>query len=192
MKQLTPYHKAGLLFSLLCTTLISCDMGNKQPPVTATQKIERGKYLVEAIGCDDCHSPKKMGPKGPELEMERRLSGYPADRPIAMDSEAVKKGWILLNGDLTQSIGPWGVSFSANLTPDVTGIGSWSEAQFINTLRKGKSKGLDNGRPLLPPMPWQAFGKLSDDDLAAIYAFLQSIKPVNNVVPLPIPPGETK
>lgn len=196
MKQFTLRYKAGLFLLLLSTSLVSCDMGyvpgSKMPATTPQQKVERGKYLVNTMGCDDCHSPKKMGPTGPELDVEHRLSGYPASRPIASDTDAVKKGWVLFSGDLTQAVGPWGTSFAANLTPDISGIGNWTEAQFINALRKGKLKGLDNSRPLLPPMPWQNFSKLTDEDLSSIYAFLQSIKPVDNVVPAPIPPGGLK
>jgi hypothetical protein len=56
--------------------------------------------------------------------------------------------------DLTAFVGPWGISYTANLTPDsATGIGAWSEAAFINTIRSGKHLG--NGRDILPPMPWR-------------------------------------
>jgi hypothetical protein len=83
--------------------------------------------------------------------------------------------------------GPWGVSFSANLTPDQnTGIGVWTEEMFIQTLREGKHMG--NGRPLLPPMPWQPYGQKTDDDLKAIFAYLKSLPPMANRVPDPVPP----
>ena len=84
--------------------------------------------------------------------------------------------------------GPWGVSFTANLTPDEdTGIGAWSEDIFIATLRTGKHWG--QSRQILPPMPWFNYGKMSDDDLKAVYAYLRSIPPVKNRVPTPLPPG---
>ncbi|MNE65179.1 Fructose dehydrogenase cytochrome subunit precursor [compost metagenome] len=82
-------------------------------------------------------------------------------------------------------VGPWGSSYSANITSDATGIGQWSEEQFIKCIRTGKSKGLDNGRPLLPPMPWQSYAQLNDTDLKSIFAYLQTVKPVDNVVPAP-------
>ncbi|GAB1443700.1 hypothetical protein MASR2M39_25420 [Ignavibacteriales bacterium] len=59
-----------------------------------------------------------------------------------------------------------GASFAANLTSDATGIGTRTEEQFIKALREG-NKGLDNTRPLLPPMPWQSYAKMTDDDLKA-------------------------
>jgi len=91
----------------------------------------------------------------------------------------------VFSAGMTAAAGPWGVSFAANLTSDDTGIGVWSEAQFIKAMREGKSKGLDNTRPLLPPMPWPSYKNLNDDDLKAVFAFLKTVKPIENVVPLP-------
>jgi hypothetical protein len=83
--------------------------------------------------------------------------------------------------------GPGGVSFAKNLTPDKeTGLGSWTEAIFIKAMRTGKDMG--EGRPILPPMPVEAFGKLSDTELKAIFAYLKTLKPVKNAVHDPIPP----
>ena len=89
----------------------------------------------------------------------------------------------MFNEDLTSAAGPWGVSFSANITSDSTGLGNWTEAQFFKALREGKFKGLDQSRPLLPPMPWQNLKHLTDEDIRSIFAFLKSTKPVKNVVP---------
>ena len=156
--------------------------------MTKKEMVKRGGYLVNTIGCDDCHSPKRMGPNGPEIIPELRLSGYPASRPITKTNiDVVKKGWMLLSDDLTTAVGSWGQSFAANLTSDVTGTGNWKEAQFIKAIREGKYKGLDNTRPLLMPMPWFVYRNLTDDDLKSIFAFLQTTKPVNNVVPSPKP-----
>ena len=86
--------------------------------------------------------------------------------------------------------GPWGVSFAANLTPDKdTGItsGVWTEALFVKALQSGKHMG--TARDILPPMPWNWYGQLSEDDLKAIYAYLLTIPPVKNHVPDPIPPA---
>jgi hypothetical protein len=81
----------------------------------------------------------------------------------------------------------WGSS-EAYLTPDETGIGNWTEEQFKKALTQGKYKGLDGGRMLLPPMPWVNYTKMADADVKAIFAYLKSIKPVNNLVPQPISP----
>lgn len=156
--------------------------------MTDAEKVQRGSYLVNAMGCDDCHSPKKFTATGFDIIPELRFSGYPStsESPKA-DTNSVKKGWILFGPEFTTAVGPWGQSFAANLTSDTTGIGMWSETQFIKALREGKYKGLDNTRPLLPPMPWFVYKNLNDDDLKSIFAFLKSTKPVKNVVPAPKP-----
>lgn len=155
--------------------------------------IKRGAYLVNSIGCADCHSPKRMGERGPEFIPELHLSGYQQGNELPPISEdALAKGWMLFNADLTAGVGPWGVSFAANLTSDETGIGNWSFEQFKTAIRKGKYKGLENARDLLPPMPWQNFAQLSDEDLEAMFEYLKSTKPVKNIVPAPIPPSAPK
>jgi hypothetical protein len=93
--------------------------------------------------------------------------------------------------EITAFVGPWGISYAANLTPDsTTGIGAWSEATFIKALRTGKHMGIETGRPIMPPMPAEYIGKMNDDDLKAIYAYLRTIPAVNNKVPAPVPPNE--
>jgi hypothetical protein len=177
---------AALLF-----TNISCHDLAKGNGIGGTSpdsaiSVKRGEYLVSAIGCDDCHSPKKMGPHGPEVEPALRLSGYPAGRPLPAYDTNATKNWALFSLDLTACAGPWGVSFSGNITSDATGIGNWTEQQFIRCLREGKWKGLDSARPLLPPMPWQSFRRLTDEDLSSIYRYLKTTIPVNNTVPAPL------
>lgn len=176
------------------TTVITACTGNSSEPeqktaaLTEAQLVKRGEYLVNAVGCDDCHSPKSMGPKGPEIIQDLRFSGYPATRPVQpADTNVVKQGWALFGPDLTSAVGPWGMSFGANISSDASGIGNWTEAQFFKAIREGKYKGLDGGRPLLPPMPWASYKNFSDEDLKAIFAFLKSTKPVENVVPAAIP-----
>ena len=165
------------------------EKGASEPVKTAEEEVANGKYLVGIMGCNDCHSPKVMGPTGPELVPELLLSGYPQNRPIVnFDSELIQQGFAMFYPDLTAAAGPWGISFAANLTPDETGLGSWSEEQFKTALTKGKFKGLENSRMLLPPMPWMNYLELSDADIHDIFAYLKSIKPVSNIVPQPISP----
>ena len=90
---------------------------------------------------------------------------------------------ILLTGDGTAASGPWGTSFAANLTPHETGIGSWTYDQFELAMRHGKFKGMENSRTLLPPMPWQTYQNLTDQDTKAIFDYLKSVPAVANVVP---------
>jgi hypothetical protein len=166
---------------------------NKEDHASDQQRVARGEYLVSAIGCHDCHSPKVMTDHGPEVDKSRMLSGHPADMQLPPVDSSVAKStyWVLMGMDGTAHAGPWGMSFTANLTPDsATGLGAWTEAQFIKTLRTGKHLGLDGGRDILPPMPWNVYNKLNDEDLASIFAYLHSIKPISNKVPTPIPPTE--
>jgi len=162
-----------------------------KPEEAAAARVARGKYLVGAIGCGHCHSPKVMGPNGPVEDHSRLLSGHPEGSALP---QAPKPDgpWIATAAwDLTAWSGPWGVSYAMNLTPDEnTGIGSWSEETFVKALRTGKHMGVS--RPILPPMPWDSFRNFSDEDLKSMYAYLRSIPPIHNRVPDPIePPVQT-
>jgi len=172
---------------VLVAFLTKCNnQPDTKPAVAATAEdpVKRGEYLVTVMGCDDCHSPKRMGPQGPEIIPELRLSGFPSTAKIPpVDSNVTKSGWVALWADLTSAVGPWGQSYAANITSDTTGIGTWTEAQFKKAITEGKYMGLDGTRPLLPPMPWPGYRNLHDEDLKAIFAFLKSTKPVKNVVP---------
>lgn len=176
-------------------TLISCSEPAKTEFIQPTdlnqeQLIKRGAYLVNTSACHDCHSPKVMTPNGPEPDPERLLSGYPANEPMPEIKVTALKDWVLFNQHLTSAVGPWGASFAANITSDETGIGNWTEEQFFTAIRKGKYKGLEGSRSLLPPMPWQVYRNMKDDDLKAIFAYLKSTKPVHNIVPAPIAPDQ--
>lgn len=189
----------SLLIFCLSILLISCASGNekKEEPIqpqnqpSADEIIKKGEHLVTIMGCNDCHSPKKMGPQGPEIITDLMLSGYPASRPVVkFDSKLIKEGFPMLYPDLTAAAGPWGISFAANLTPDETGIGGWTEEQFKKALTEGKLKGLDSNRTLLPPMPWFNFKTLTKEEIHSIFSYLKSIKPVKNIVPNAITPDK--
>jgi mono/diheme cytochrome c family protein len=153
----------------------------------ANDKVARGKYVVTTSGCNDCHTPWVLGPKGPAPDMTRMLSGHPEGMelppvprpasPWSMTSAATNTAWA----------GPWGVSFTANLTPDPeTGLGKWTLKNFSDTIRTGRHMG--RGRAILPPMPIPMYKHFTDDDLEAIFAYLQSIPAVRNRVPEPLAP----
>jgi mono/diheme cytochrome c family protein len=155
--------------------------------------VKRGEYLVSTVGCDDCHSPKRMGAQGPEIIPELRLSGFPEKGKLPpADSNVVKLGWALMAPDLTAAVGPWGISFAANITSDPTGIGNWKEENFVYALRHGKLKGLEMSRNILPPMPWFVYKNMTDDDLKSIFAYLKTTAPVKNIVPAPKPFSQLK
>ena len=192
-----------LLFYLIIIFLVTAFYaGCKEKPknekpaaaqLTEEQMVQRGNYLVATIGCGDCHSPKKMGPQGPEVIQELMLSGHPSDASLPpVDKNALKNGWILFPPDLTAAVGPWGISYGANLTSDPSGIGSWPEENFIRAMKKGKYMGVEGGRELLPPMPWQNFANGTDEDMKAIFAYLKTTKAVHNVVPLAVAPSDIK
>jgi mono/diheme cytochrome c family protein len=152
------------------------------------EMVARGKYLAGVLACDDCHTPKIMTAQGPDLDMSRRFMGHPGDEvyQVANKKEmTLKENVAVFSAGMTAIAGPWGVSYAANLTPDETGTGNWTEAQFLKAIKEGKTKGLDGTRPILPPMPWQVYRNLTDEDLKAIYAFLRTVKPQKNVVPNP-------
>ena len=150
-------------------------------------KRERGRYLVTTSGCNDCHTPWKKGPNGPEPDMSRELSGHP-EYLILPDAPPAQGPWIVsASSTNTAWSGPWGVSFTANLTPDKeTGIGKWTERNFKDTIRSGRHQG--RGREILPPMPIPMYKHMTDEDLEAVFTYLQSIPPVRNRVQLPKPP----
>jgi mono/diheme cytochrome c family protein len=129
----------------------------------ASDKIARGKYLVEFGGCNDCHTPGYFLGKP---DMNRYLGG----------------------SDVAFEIPGLGVFVPRNITPDKkTGIGTWSEDQIVTALQTGTRP---DGRILAPIMPWKAFAKLNKDDAHAIAAYLKTLKPVDHAVPGPFGPGE--
>jgi hypothetical protein len=177
-----------IVLAALCITASQAVMA--QSPNTLRARIKHGEYLANFGGCSDCHTPKIVTPNGPELDKTRLLSGHPANMPppaVPAGVLAPNQWDVMSTDDMTTWVGPWGISFSANLTPDmVTGLGGWTQEQFIKTMRAGKHLGV--GRDLLPPMPWSDIGLLTDKDLKALFAYLKSLKPIANQVPAPIPP----
>jgi hypothetical protein len=121
--------------------------------------------------------------------MTRALTGHPAGMTMP-PAPAVPMPWMWVGAATnTAFAGPWGVSFTANLTPDEeTGLGTWTEEMFIQTMKTGKHQG--KGRPVLPPMPVSVLAQLTDSDIRSLFAYLRSLKPVSNRVPAPIDPPE--
>ncbi|HLO37976.1 MAG TPA: c-type cytochrome [Lacibacter sp.] len=191
--------------ALLCILLINaCNQATETKETTTTEaapsaedNLKEGERLVASLDCEICHSPKRMGPKGPEVIPELRFGGHQAGTELPpYDEKTVKAGWALFSPDFTTIIGPWGQSYAGNISSDSTGIGMWSEEQFKKVIREGKFKGMDNTRPILPPMPWEAYKNLTDAEISKVFAFLKSTKPVKNVVPTakinpPPPPAKS-
>lgn len=130
---------------------------------------DRGEYLVELLGCGACHTD---GALVGEPDMDKSLAGsrigIAASNPLGNENP--------------------GVVFPANITPDTkTGIGHWSDQQIANAIRAGVGRHIGQR---IPVMPWQAYAKISDEDLAAITAYLRSIEAINHRVPNAVVPGQ--
>ena len=174
--------------ALVLLTAAALVAAQSTPPAPNAAQVERGRYLVTIGGCNDCHTPWKMGPNGPEPDMTRMLSGHPREMEVPPPPDLGDGPWIGASlATNTAWAGPWGVSFTANLTPDdETGTGKWTEQEFMDTLRSGRHLG--RGREILPPMPWPAYGQMTDEDLKSVYAYLRTIPKISNKVPDPLPP----
>ena len=176
---------AGVAF-IQARIAIAGDVGKV---IDAPDKVARGKYLVTTSGCNDCHTPWKMGSAGPEPDMSRMLSGHPEKLDLPAPPPPAGPWIVAAAATNTAWSGPWGVSFTANLTPDPeTGLGKWTLRNFRDTIRTGRHMG--RGRPILPPMPIPMYKHFTDEDLEAIYSYLRTIPPVQNRVPEPLPPRQ--
>ncbi len=179
--------------AVLLASACAASVSTTTPAATAGSSVERGKYLVTILACNDCHTPWVMGPQGPMPDMNRMLSGHP--QQIAMPSPPVlpEGPWLWVGaGSNTAFAGPWGISYAPNLTPsESSGIGIWTKEIFVKALRTGKHWG--ESRPIMPPMPWPSYSHMTDEDLGAIYDYLRTIPPVENRVPdaQPAPPPKT-
>jgi mono/diheme cytochrome c family protein len=149
-------------------TELTLAVGLAAAPITAAHAAdppsERGKYLVEIIGCTDCHTPGS-------------LLGRP-------DTSKYLGG-----SDVGFAIPGLGVFVGPNLTADKqTGLGDWTAEQIVAAITTGKRP---DGRILAPVMPWQDFSRLTRSDALAIAAYLKTLPPIRNKVAGPFGPGET-
>lgn len=192
MQKISHVLATGVVALAAAMTAAACSPPTAQTSASGNPAaIARGEYLVTIGGCNDCHTPLKMGPKGPEPDMSRMLSGHPEQFVIAAPAKMTSGEWMMASAPTnTAHSGPWGVSFTANLTPDQnTGLGIWTEEMFMKALRTGRHMGAS--REILPPMPWFNYGKMTDADLKAVYAYLRSVPAIHNRVPDPLPPAGT-
>lgn len=185
----------NVVFVLLLATVVGCTQKEKSKPVAFTegQVIARGKQLVSLGACHDCHTPKVFTETGGmHLDESRLLSGHPNGSPLPIiDEQVFKHGhWTYFNEHFTAAVGMWGMTFSKNLTPHGTGLKGWTPETFIATMRTGRHLGMETARPLMPPMPWENLKDLPDEDLTAIFKYLQTLKPIDNYVPEPMNPEQ--
>lgn len=166
---------------------VAVETTEAETQVATQASIERGEYLVQVAACHDCHTPFVLGPKGPEPDMSRMLSGHPQDLVMPEPPKLPEGPWVWIGaGTNTAFSGPWGISYAINLTPHQnTGIGIWTEQMFVDSIRTGRHMG--HSRPVLPPMPWPAYRNMTDEDLLSIFAYLRSIPEIENRVPAAVP-----
>jgi len=194
----------GLFFAAICFTGCANNEAGKTEETAATHvtipdkpnfggfdsQAKWGEHLVTIAGCNDCHTPKKMTPMGPVDDSTLLLSGHPEAAPAPdVDRKAMEGKGLVVTQDFTAWIGPWGISYSANLTPDPSGTGGWTEEQFMYAIRNSMSKGLAGGRPLMPPMSMMPVKHMTDDELKAVFAYLKTLKPIKNNSVQPTPPA---
>jgi mono/diheme cytochrome c family protein len=120
-------------------------------------KVKYGQYMITMAACAECHTP--MGPQGPDF------------------SKVFSGGFVFDNPVLKVAV--------ANITPDsATGIGAWSEEVFVNKFKTNASEQMLSTKPGRKNsiMPWSMYGKMKEEDLRAIYAYLRTVKPISNKV----------
>ena len=123
---------------------------NVKAPPATGNKVRYGEYLANIAHCMECHT--QHGEKG-ELLRDR-----------------LGAGGLVIEG-------PWGKSVSRNLTPHESGLKSWTDAQIAKAVREGVDR---NGNPYRPPMAFEFYKNISDTDMAALIAYLRSLKPVSS------------
>lgn len=173
--------------AILSAAAVVAQQPSRAQSAVKTKQVERGKYLVAILACNECHTPFKMGANGPEPDMSRMLSGHPEAMKLPPPPKP-SGPWIgAFSGTNTAFAGPWGITYSANLTPDTnTGLSIWTEDMFLKAMKGGKHMG--TSRPIQPPMPWPFYSQATDEDLKAIFAYLKTIPPIVNHVPDYEPP----
>ena len=152
---------ASALVAATLLAVVSAVQASDAVAPKADARVEHGRYMVAIMGCNDCHTP---GTFYGAPDAERFLSGS-------------ELGWV----------GPWGVVYAANLTPDAeTGLGKWKPEEIAKAIRSGNRP---DGRQLATAMPWRNYAALTVDDALAIALYLKTLKPVKHAVPKPVEPG---
>jgi mono/diheme cytochrome c family protein len=144
----------NLIFHVARALFLGPIRGEAAPPPQRGSTVEYGRYLSRIALCVDCHTPTS----GLQSKLDR-------DRLFSGQSHPPKDF----------------IANPSNLTPDsLTGIGRWTEADFLGTIRTGDDP---QGHTLNDFMPWRQLRRMSDDDLRAIYVYLRTVPPLRNQVP---------
>ena len=124
--------------------------------------VARGAYLAAIMDCTGCHTQR-----GPDF--------------------APVPGMHLAGSQMGFDMGPLGIVWPPNLTSDETGLAGWSDAEIVAAIRTGTRP---DGRMLAPIMPWESYAALTDEDAAALVAYLRSLPKIAHAVPGPVGQGE--
>jgi mono/diheme cytochrome c family protein len=166
LRSLAPVRNAvpARRLSFVAKALIAMSLIKPETPVTQPVRaplpgptVAYGEYLTwRASGCAECHTPRDPGTAA--VDVSRLLAGGLFPFP--------EEGF---------------VTTGSNLTSDVeTGIGGWTEDQFITAVQTGVRP---NGTVLLPFMPWPSYAQWSRDDLHPVWLYLRSLPPIAHAVP---------
>ncbi|GAB3179164.1 c-type cytochrome [Telluribacter humicola] len=154
-----PESDPSFPFNFILNTIPQNAPGGKRPD--PSDKVAYGRYLVNIGGCRECHTkPDAQGNKLPGMD----FAG----------------GWEM-------GMGNGRVVRTANLTPDKeTGLGNWSEEAFVARFKAYADSSFKPAavgeKDFQTNMPWIMYANMKEEDLKAIYAYLRSIKPINNKV----------
>lgn len=152
-----PARSIDFPVNFLINTMPEKAQGGVRPPSSDT--VAYGRYLTTIAGCRECHTKQEKG----------KITGEP-----------FAGGWEfhMPDGSIVRS---------ANITPDkATGLGSWNADAFVNLFKSRLEQGLHGPKAaageMQTPMPWTMYGGMDTSDLRAIFAYLQSVKPVASTV----------
>jgi mono/diheme cytochrome c family protein len=158
IKNVVPQSTSDFPMNIIINTIPEKAALTKRP--AETDVVNYGKYMVNAAACKECHTKFEKG------------------KLVAGTEFGGGREFPLPGGDLARS---------GNISPDeATGIGKWSEAMFIELFRT-RSDSATLARKLKPGdfnsiMPWTMYGKMKEEDLKAIYAYLRTVTPISNKV----------
>lgn len=137
--------------------------------------LSHGRYIATIAGCTSCHTPDKFEYQNPKTLTLEQIQTIAFDGGSAIDTEKFIAGGRLFD------LGPGGVVYTRNLTPDnTTGIGKWTEEQIKIAIKTSLSA---DGKTLFPVMPYHVYNGMADADLTAVVTFLRSVNAVSNKVP---------
>jgi mono/diheme cytochrome c family protein len=160
-----------LAFIGLATSSGSAGAGNNPQEDLPAQ----GRYIATIAGCTSCHTPDKAEYQNPQTLTIDQIKTLAFNANDALDTDK------FLAGGRPFDLGPAGVVYTLNLTPDeVNGLGNWTDEQIKIAMKTGLDA---KGKTLFPVMPYHVYNSMADSDANAVVAFLRSVNAVDNLPP---------